>query len=159
MHSLFWCSNPWEIYYQGPWTSFVVEASGSQPAGETWDLCLLFLISVTGNFLPSPSGQATNGSWMRRSWGLSFCCWDETALLSSTRHLAHRSTRCPHTRSWSRCRLSPLARPSQAGPQLACLRLRKYRHQKLSFSDTLGRLGDNFSEPLRMTALEDDFQD
>ena len=155
MHSLFWCSNPWEIYYQGPWTSFVVEASGSQPAGESWDLCLLFLISVTGDFLPSPSGQAT---WMTRSWGLSFCCWDETALLSSTRHLAHRSTRCTHTRSWSRCRLSPLARPSQAGPQLPVSGLGN-TDTRNSFSDTLGRLGDNFSEPLRMTALEDDFQD
>lgn len=159
MHSLFRCSNSWEIYYLGPWTSFVIEASGSQPSGETWDLYLLFLTLVTGDFLPSPSGQATNGPWMKRNWGLSFCCLDEMALLSSTRHLLTRSTPCTHARIWSCCRLSPLAKPSQAEPQLACLRFRKYRHQKLSFSDSLGRLGDNFSEPLRMTALEDGFQD
>ena len=131
-HTRLWYSNS---CYLDPWISFITETPGSQPAGETWEPDLLFLTSVRDEFLPRPAQQATAGPWMSSSWGLSFCGLN-VALLSSTGHLAGRSTGCAHARSWSCWNISPLARPSQPVSQFSFLRFRKYRLQKLSLSDT-----------------------
>ena len=132
MHTQLWCS---KSCYLDPWISFITETPGSQPTGEMWDLDLLFVTSVRDNFLPRPARQAIAGPWMSSSWGLSFCALN-MALLSSTGHLAGRSTGCAHARSWSCWNISPLVRPSQPVSQFSCLRLRKYRLQKPSLSDT-----------------------
>lgn len=80
------------------WASFVIEASGSQLAGEMWDLYLLFLTSVTDDFLPRPftstHNKTVNEQWLGAEFPLLLRC---EALLLSTGCPAHWKHRvCPH---------------------------------------------------------------
>ena len=103
-HNQFWCIQgnvfiyPGKCVYLPLWASFVIEASGSQPAEEMWDLYLLFLTSVTDDFLPRPftstHNRLVNEQWLGAEFPLLLGC---EALLLSTGCLAHRKHRvCPH---------------------------------------------------------------
>ena len=71
-HTLLWCS---KSCYLDLWIYFITEIPGSQPAGEMWDLDLLFLTSVRDDFLPRPAQQVTAGPWMSSSWGWVSVAW------------------------------------------------------------------------------------
>ena len=103
-HNQFWCIQgnvfiyPGKCVYLPLWASFVIEASGSQPAEEMWDLYLLFLTSVTDDFLPRPftstHNRLVNEQWLGAEFPLLLGC---EALLLSTGCRAHRKHRvCPH---------------------------------------------------------------
>ena len=103
-HNQFWCIQgnvfiyPGKCVYLPLWASFVIEASGSQPAEEMWDLYLLFLTSVTDDFLPRPftstHNRLVNEQWLGAEFPLLLGC---EALLLSTGCLIHWKHRvCPH---------------------------------------------------------------
>ena len=133
-HNQFWYIQgnvfiyPGKCVYLPLWASFVIEASGSPPAGEMWDLCSSWPQSQTTSS-QGPSHQPTTGWWMSSGWGLTFpCCWNVRLFCCPQSSRLTGSTGCAHTRNWSHWRLSPLARPAlQTGPQISHLRLRKYR--------------------------------
>lgn len=77
--------------------SFIIEASGSQPAGEMWDLYLLFLTSVTDDFLPRPFTSTQNWMVNEQRLGAEFPLLRREALLLSTGCLVHWKYRvCLH---------------------------------------------------------------
>ena len=93
---------PEKCVYLPLWASFVIEASGSQPADEMWDLYLLFLTSVTDDFLPRPftstHKRLVNEQWLGAEFPLLLGC---EALLLFTGCLAHQKHGvCPH-QNWS----------------------------------------------------------
>ena len=103
-HNQFWCIQgnvfiyPGKCVYLPLWASFVIEASGSQPAEEMWDLYLLFLTSVTDDFLPRPftstHNRLVNEQWLGAEFPLLLGC---EALLLSTGFLAHQKHGvCPY---------------------------------------------------------------
>ena len=134
-HNQFWCIQgnvfiyPGKCVYLPLWASFVIEASGSQPADEMWDRYLLFLTSVTDDFLPRPFTSTHNRTMNEQQLGLSFnFCWDVRLFCCPQGVWFTGSTESAHTRNWSHWKLSHLARPAlQTGPQISHLRLRKYR--------------------------------
>ena len=104
--------------YLDPWTSLIIEAPGSQPVCEMWDLYLLFLTSVRGDFIPRPV-QAATGPWMSRHWELSFCHLDVWLCCPPQGTWLTRSTGCAHAMSWSHQKLLPLARPDHLEKEMA----------------------------------------
>lgn len=108
---------------------------------------LLFPTFVRGDFLWKPFPPSHNWATKAELPLLEKCCLcnPPTWRLGSAR----KHGVCPREKlGQPEAFALGQATPLQAGPQFSCLRLRKHRLQKLSFSDTFGRPCNNFSEPL-----------